>query len=1851
MKKSLRVLLLAAGLISLLFSCDQNKETIPSMDFAPYISAYTGGVISSDGLIRIIFTQDMDVVEPGKSIEQKLFSFSPSLKGKCYWEDNHTMVFAPDSGELKQGKLYKGTFHLSELYSVDRKLRQFHFSFRVREKEYILQMLPMEITAAHPNEVTLRGQLLFNEPVRQKEVQQMLSIQGSNAKIQFLDDKESNQYNFIISGIEKKSQPYQLQLTVNGKPIGIKEKSTTTIEIPARNQFTLLDCQPMSSTESAIQLVFDEAISTEQDIRGLIEISDVTTQTMIIKENVVEIHYQLQNAKDSIPVRINKSLQSASHRHLQQDKLLYVKIQPIKPQVELLSEGVILPNADNLTLNFRAVSLEAVDVEVVRIYENNILTFLQTNRLNESDEIRRAGRLICKQRLLLSTPELSANTWHNYAVDLSKLFRQEEGAMYRIRISFKREYASAPFIRQPLSGKQNEGMTLLTPAVSKEDEAAWDQTGYYLGYPYEDIDYSEYNWKEINNPYTASYYLTNRSVSTNLLASNLGVIVKGNDNNNYWIVVNNILTTEPVRGATVTLYNLQLQKIASAKTDGKGQATLKTNAKPFIAVVSKDKQNSYLRLVEGENNSYSRFDVGGEQINNGLKGFIYGERGVWRPGDTLYLTLIVEDKNHQLPENHPASLELFNPRGQFVLRKVNASSVDGFYTFAIPTSSDAPTGIWNAYAKVGQATFHKALHIETVKANRLNINFKLPDTILNVRNTIAATLHAAWLTGAQASDLQAQVEMNISKRSMTVKGYEQYVFTNPLVDFSPKTIRLYDGKLSKTGLADIAIKPLASDQYPGKIQAQFICRVIETGGDASVVSKNAVLSPYPTYVGIRSNLNEHYPYIEINKEHKFDVVTLTDKGKLVNCNGLKYFIYKIDWSYWWEFDESELSSYIDNTNIHPVKSGTLSTINGKASIPFRVDDPEYGKYLIFIKDPIGGHATGCLFNVDWPSWRGNPDGRNPSSVQMLTFSLDKKEYEVGEEVLITIPKLKSGTALISIENGSQVLATHRIKIKPEGTTNYRFTVTEDMTPNAYVQISVLQPHQQTVDNLPIRLYGVEPFTVTDSKTMLTPIISCPSVVRPQTSFNINVKEKSGRPMTYTLALVDEGLLSLTNYKTPDPWNKFHAREALGIRTWDIYNDIIGTFAGKYARMFSVGGDENMEISPAKANRFHPVVRFIGPFTLKKGETKNHTVNLPQYIGAVRVMVVAGKDGAYGSTEKNINVRAPLMLLSSLPRVVSINERIELPVNIFAMENDVKDVNVKVETGSNILIKGVTSQKVNFSHTGDKMAYFTLETGNTTGKAKITISATANGHHAKEVVELEIRNPNPLLTQTSTVLIERQKTATLPYLLSNIGKESLLQMEVSTLPNLNIAGQFDFLENYRHACSEQLVSKTLPLLFKNCFRQMTEAEKKEADNRIKECIKNLYSRQQPSGGFSYWPNDRQASEWLTSYVGHLLILAKENGYEVNQNVFNQWLAYQRKTAQHWQAKTKNAAGYTQIQSDLEQAYRLYTLALAGTPETGAMNRLKGLTTLSTQARWRLAAAYAVAGNKKTSIALIQHANSKIAPYNSDNSTFGSSLRDEAMILETMVLTDLRKEAFQQAKLLAQQLKDESTYTTHATAYAILAIAQLYEQFSDRLHFEWHQDNNNSAAVQTDKNTYQKQLPLKKTAGQVFIQNKGEGTLYASLYQRCRPLNDTASPRSSNIALNVSYTNLAGNPIDPKQLPQGTDFWVTIRVSNTHPSQQYPHVALTYIVPSGWEIVNERYLNGAETGSSSGISYQDIRDDRVLTYFNLPQNRYQEIKLRLRAAYCGDYILPAVKCEAMYDPQAYARTAAGRAKVTR
>ncbi|MDR3261615.1 MAG: alpha-2-macroglobulin [Tannerella sp.] len=1840
-------------------SCKKNRDITPSIEYASYISAYTGGILSSHSPIRLELAREQPIVATGSEIGEKWFSFSPSLKGKTYWINNKTLEFVPDSGELKTGTLYNASFALGKVVKVDKKLAKFNFSFRVEELNFVVKITSPEVTATSTDKVSVTGEIRFSHPPKLSEVLPMVAARRGRESFKPTVEPSDDpyMYRFTLDNILKKEEETGLEIEVSGKTLHVDKTVNETVLIPALHPFKLLSAEIIETPEYGIQLTFSNPVSDTQDLNGLISLEGIASFVSLVQENKISLYFERKNNSSTLNVNIDRGLKSINDEPLNQSSSLSLQLSSLNPQVEILSSGTVMPDSKNLILPFRTVSLYAVDVKIIRIFENNILTFLQQNTLSSSNELRRAGRLVYKKTLRLdSDPTKKMYDWENYSIDLSGLVKQEPGAIYRVEFSFKQNYAAYPCngAHAPDKLQENNQLTNITADdITEKEDAMWDIPETYYSSYYEDMDWEAYDWEERNNPCHASYYMSSeRKVATNVLASDLGLIVKGNTNNRLWIAVSNLLDTKPVANADVTAYNFQLQPIGSARTDDNGFAVINAKNKPFLVVATSNRQKAYLRMTDGEENMLSRFDVGGKEIKKGLKGYIYGERGVWRPGDTLHISFLLEDRERKIPDSHPVSIEVYNPRGQFYQKQISSNGLNGFYTFTVPTLADDPTGLWNAYVKVGGTSFHKSLRIETVKPNRLKINLDIPgDKLIAADGSVPVTLHSVWLTGATAHNLKTKVELSLFKTTTQFKGYEKYIFNNPATDFASSTLNIFEGTLDEQGQVAFRLKTPAAEDAPGMLRADIFCSVFEQGGDASIYRQTISYSPFRAYVGINFNQKPSEYYFETDVENSFDVVTLNPDGKPVNSSDLEYKIYRIGWSWWWGYDKS-LASYLQNTSIQPVESGRLRTSNGKAQIKFKVNYPDWGSYLVYVKDREGGHACGGTVYVDWPDWRGRSNKSNPDDIKMLVFSTDKTSYEAGEEATVIIPSAAGGRALVAIENGSEVIRREWVEVPASGDAKYTFKVTESMAPNVYVHVSLLQPHEQTVNDLPIRMYGVMPLFVTNKNSILTPQITMADVLRPETEFAVKVKEANGKAMTYTLAVVDDGLLDLTNFKTPDPWNEFYAREALGIRTWDLYDNVIGSFAGKYGSIFGIGGDEDGKPANSKANRFKPVVRFIGPFALKKGEEQSHTLNLPPYIGSVRVMVVAGQNGAYGKTEKTVSVRTPLMVLSSLPRVIGTDEEIALPVTVFAMEQTVKNVSVKVETTGKLQLTGGKQQAVTFSTPGDRMVYFSLKSGEKTGIEKVTVTATGYGHTSKETIEIDVRNPNPPIIHAENKLLNPGESDDFAYHLDGGYDGNWIKLEVSRIPPVDISRRFDFLYYYQHYCSEQLTSRALPLLFIPQFKDVGNDESEMIKKNVRDAITNLYGRQLPNGGITYWPGDSHESVWITSYAGHFLVLAKEKGYDVNAGVFGRWENYQRRAAQNWRPNDNKDYRYSYSQSDLEQAYRLYTLALAGAPETGAMNRMREIKNLSVQAKWRLAAAYALAGKINVANELIFNAETDIKPYSLNNSTYGSYDRDEAMILETLLLTGKEKEAFVQAQKVSTNLSQERSFTTQSTAYSLVAMGYLAEK-SGSLDFNWTLNGKEQPFVKSTKAVFQKDIPLTPASGKVTVKNTGGGTLYVNLASKTKPLRDSLPPVENHIRLNVSYTQLNGAPVDVFRLKQGTDFVAVIKVSNVSGYDDYTDLALTQIIPSGWEIYNERMIHPEEndTEQETSYTYQDIRDDRVLTYFDLRSGLSKVFKVRLLASYAGSFVFPAIQCEAMYDTDVQARTEAGRVVVER
>ena len=749
-------------------------------------------------------------------------------------------------------------------------------------------------------------------------------------------------------------------------------------------------------------------------------------------------------------------------------------------------------------------------------------------------------------------------------------------------------------------------------------------------------------------------------------------------------------------------------------------------------------------------------------------------------------------------------------------------------------------------------------------------------------------------------------------------------------------------------------------------------------------------------------------------------------------------------------------------------------------------------------------------------------------------------------------------------------------------------------------------------------------------------------VKPEAPCHVMVSEKNGREMAYTLAIVDEGLLDLTRFRTPDPWQAFNAREALGVNTWDLYNYVVGAYGGRIEQLFSIGGDDALNKGPkAIVNRFKPVVQFAGPFLLKKGEKRQHTYKMPNYNGRVRVMVVAGNGEAYGNTEKSVLVRKPVMLLGTLPRVIGIGEEMVVPATVFATEKGVGDVQVTIACSGNMEVVGEKSHMLHFETVSDKLAQFRIRVKDTPGAGHVKITATGGGEKSVYETDIEIRSVRRPQIKVTPVTLEAGKSWKGTVGLPGVEGTNSLVLEMSDVQPVNLSTRLSYLLGYPHGCVEQITSKAFPQLYLSGVASLTREQEQSTEATVKEVIRRLRSYQTVDGSFSYWPGGTAPNAWGTVYAIHFLLEAEKKGYLVPEGMKRNALNDLSRIARNW----KPEASYSAESEEMTQAYRLFVLALGQVAEVGAMNRLKESKTLMSMSRYLLAAGYALVGRPDVSKELVVKTTALTTACSGYDQTFGSDLRDASIRLMTLCLLDGGKEAALLANEISKTLASDDWLSTQSTAFSLVALSDYMEKYkmSGSMDFSYAVDGK-AKKVSTTRNIWTETL-LDKTAfsASLELKNTGKSTLFARLVAEGIPAEGKEEAYANGLTLAVSYMDHDGHPVNTSALQQGTNFTAVVTVSNSSP-RGYNHLVLTEVFPAGWEILNTRFLTGGTVDNRvTGVNYQDIRDDRAYSYIDyLPAGKQVTVRINLCAVYPGRFYLPPVYCEAMYDHLVRANT---------
>ncbi|NJN41590.1 MAG: hypothetical protein HC811_04470 [Flammeovirgaceae bacterium] len=569
--------------------------------FAEHIASYTAGVVNSNSAIRIILTSDaIDANLVGSEVSQKLFEFSPGINGKTIWLDTRTLEFQPDQ-RLDNGKTYDVSFLLSRVKEVSRDLATFEYSFQVMPQNFELtieNIRPYEKTQLTRQKI--EGHLITADFSDSEITESILSASqdGNSLMISWNHTTDGRQHQFTVEDVTRKETGSQVNLSVNGNLIGVDHVLDEVVEIPALSDFKVMNVRVDQSTNQHVVLQFSDPLSETQNLRGLIRITDIPDLDYEIRDNEIKIYPPVRQTGTKV-LTLEAGIRNILNYRMASGNSFDVEFERQKPQVRITGKGSILPATNGLILPFEAVNLKAVDVEVIKIYEENILQFLQTNSLDGGSELRRVARPMIKKKISLENSGVAdLSKWSRFTLDLAELINSEPGAIYRIKIGFKRAYLAY----------ECEGETALTEDLDEPASDDWSSpSGYESSYwdSYDDYYYDDYNWQERDNPCHSSFYVANKGVERNIIASDLGLLAKRGSDGSTLVVVNDIKTNAPIQGVNVEVYDFQQQLLGSATTGTDGTATIVSSISPFAIIAKSGSQKGYMRMVDGESLSLS----------------------------------------------------------------------------------------------------------------------------------------------------------------------------------------------------------------------------------------------------------------------------------------------------------------------------------------------------------------------------------------------------------------------------------------------------------------------------------------------------------------------------------------------------------------------------------------------------------------------------------------------------------------------------------------------------------------------------------------------------------------------------------------------------------------------------------------------------------------------------------------------------------------------------------------------------------------------------------------------------------------------------------------------------------------------------------------------------------------------------------------------------------------------------------------------------------------------------------------------------------------------------------------------
>ncbi|AMM51938.1 hypothetical protein TH61_13140 [Rufibacter sp. DG15C] len=1734
--------------------------------------------------------------------------FTPAVEGKFKWASPDELVFSPTK-PFAPSTNYKAELTPNLLKHAENKFKipagqevQFHTPFLVLEKTRTFWVQNQN----NPNELEASIQLNFNYPVTYAKLIDLLKVYQEQTALPFeLVSSNRDQLTLKVKQVNQSSSgPIALRLiiakglTTAGSSYATPQTIDKEISLPTKAQMQVREVYGTQEEGQESIYVYTSQPVTNPDVQSLVTVSPYRTFTVERLDNGLVLRGSFTGSS-AYTVSVSGELSGIVGQPLGQTSQHRVDFGNTTPTLSFVDQKAVYLSSQgsrNLALNLAQVP--RIKVTISKVYENNILRFLQEGK--------------------------SYDGYYNEETEEYHDYETYQVSEQNGKVIYEREYEAGSL---PKSGSQS-----------------------LLNLDLADLDF--------DSQFKGLYVLTVASAdkiwmqdSKIISVSDIGLIAKQGQNE-VMLFANSIHTAEALSGVEVRFISTNNQVVYKATTDDDGVARL-----PDMAKNAPDFKISLITARQGQDFNYlpysqttvntSRFDVGGKRLEGVIyDAFIYGDRDLYRPGDTVHVNTLVRTPEWKTVASLPIKIKLLLPNGKEYRSQKGTLNQEGARTtdFYLPASAVTGTYTLEVYSGNDVLLNSQKIGVEEFMPDRLKVTTKLNKTNFKTGEQVQVSLNALNLFGPPAAGRDYEVQLSLKKKDFEPKNYPDYNFEINTSNEVEIQTSVRQGQTDAQGNGQEQFE-LMGHKDIGMLDGSVFTTVFdETGRPVNRLNRFTV-STQESFFGIK----KFDTYVNTQTAMQVPLIALNSAGRPTFARArvqvVRYLyesvIERMDQSYGYNSQRKEIV-LVDEAMDIPAAGKVFSfTPSASGEYELRIMRPNAYNYVVQRFYAYGyGNTQNTSFEV--------------SKEGEVGISLDKETYEVGEKAQVLFKSPFAGKILVTVEQ-NKVLSYHYLDTDKKAA-SFTLPIQDEFLPTVYISAIALREIKD--NSLPMTIArGFKAVAVTKKATKLDVAVIAPELTRSKRTQLVKVKTVPNAQVT--LAVVDEGILQLKDFKTPDPHGFFYQKRALEVNAFDLYPYLFPEIGNRRSSVGGDGYDLEKRVNPLTSKRVKLVSIWSGHLKTNSNGEASVNVKVPEFSGTLRVMAVAYKGNSFGSAEKLLRVADPIVLSTALPRFASPKDTLQVPVMVSNTTGKATDLKSSITVTGPLRVVGATSKTARVNANTETQVVYQVVAASATGPASVVVKVNALGEQFSSSTDLTVRPAAPLTKITGAGSLKDAATATITPAHDFISTSVASKIVVSSSPLAQFTDDITYLLQYPHGCLEQTVSTAFPLLYyADLARALNQGQKGRAFNPnhlVQEGITKVELMQQYDGGFTYWPGATQTDWWSSAYGTHFLLEAKKAGYPVSQEVLKKAVAYLQN-----KVKTKATEVYKfynvqrKVESKLiaahEASYSLYVLSLAGKPDWPTMNYYKSKPDLlAMDSRYLLASTYALNGSYQSFSQILPKSFAGETSVRALDGSFYSPVRDMAISLNSLV--EANPEHPQVGTLsrhLSQELKSKRWYNTQERAFALLALGKLASR---------SKGNQTAQLIQNGKalGTYSgKDLTLsnKLSTVPVSLQSKGKGILY--YYWELEGISQSGAYKQEDSYLKVRKTFFDRNG---KALTNNTfkqNDLVIVRVElQTLDTRSIPNVAITDMLPAGFEIENPRLMTAREFQWLQKMNpgtpdHMDIRDDRINLYATArPKPQY--FFYQVRAVSKGTFQMGPIGADAMYNAEYHSYNGAGVVRV--